>query len=481
MKKYNYIFLIIIIIIFIFVSFSQILYSNIRIEIINSKLIDDNIKLLKITPFIEKSMVLFLNANDNKISIDSLEYYTDSIIINNFISSNNLFIDLDSVMVFQIDNDSFHLIRKALFNDHILSLNTRNYLIITLSHNWQNCLSDESRSKMESLLKTTAKYGYFETKDYIINYRHSEINGKGFFVIMKRVKAETLEELRDFAILLGIMIFVALIMIAIFLALFVQANTRIIKIEEKIKREIEFIRLNKRLGIEQLSEGIIHNINNPLTSVKGYLQLLVSKEPEIADKYKLDKVIRNLDQVGIQINSLLNKTKKDLSEEKTDININELINDIVSLKSNTIQSKNVNLTMYLEKDLPIMNGVFGDISIIIENLLDNAIDSMFYTQEKFLSIKTEYNDKNIYLKVKDTGIGMKQPEIEKIYDLYYTSKANTSKDGEPVGTGIGMYSVKQALKKNNWYIECDSEKNKGTEFTLIISYSKIKKQKQNNH
>ncbi|MCK4523885.1 HAMP domain-containing histidine kinase [candidate division WOR-3 bacterium] len=481
MKKYNYIFLIIIIIIIIFISFSQILYSNIRREIINSKLINDNIKLLKITPFIEKSMILLLDANDNRISIDSLYLYADSIVINDFISSNDLFIDLDSTMVFQVDNDSFHLINKTLFNNHILSLHTNSYLIGTLSHNWQDYVSDESRSKMETLLKTITNYGYFETKDYIFNYRHSEINGKGFFVIMRRIKAEALKELRDFAILLGIMVFIALIMIAIFLALFVQANARIIKIEEKIKREIEFIRLNKLLGIETLSEGIIHNINNPLTSVKGYLQILISKEPKIADKYNLNRVIRNLDQVGIQINSILNKTKKDLSEEKTDININELISDIVNLKGNNIQSKSINLTMSLEKDLPVMNGVFGDISIIIENLLDNAIDSMFYTQEKFLSIKTEYNDKNIYLKVKDTGIGMKQPEIEKIYDLYYTSKSNTSKNGEPVGTGIGMYTVKQALKKNNWYIECNSEKNRGTEFILIMPYNKIKKQKQNNH
>ncbi len=476
MKKYNYIFPVMLIIIFIFISFSKTLYSYIRSEIIQTALINDNVKLLGITPFVKHNIILLLNANI-KHPIDSLYLYADSIIVDDFISSNNLFLDLDSVIALQSRNDSFHLLNKVLFNNHILSINTESYSIIVLSHNLQNYLSDESNFKMSALLKSTTRYGYFETKNYVFNYRQAKVDGKTFFVIMRRIKSNMLKDLKDFAILLGIIVFVSLVMIAVFLALFVQANTRIIKIEEKIKREIEFIRLNKRLGIEQLSEGIIHNINNPLTSVKGYLQLLISKEPKIADTYKLNRVIRNLDQVEIQINSILNKTKKDLSEEKIDININELMEDIINLKSNNIQSKNINLTISLEENLPIMNGVFGDLSIIIENLLDNAIDSMFYTQEKFLSVRTEYNDKNIYVKVKDTGIGMKQPEIEKIYDLYFTSKTKASKNGEPVGTGIGMYSVKQALKKNNWHIECDSEKNKGTEFTLIISYNEIKKQK----
>ncbi|MDD3803082.1 MAG: HAMP domain-containing sensor histidine kinase, partial [bacterium] len=256
--------------------------------------------------------------------------------------------------------------------------------------------------------------------------------------------------------------------IAIFFIFYINAVANLVMLEERKKKEIELLRFNRMLTMERLSESIVHNINNPLTNVKGYLQIMLSKKPELMTEFKLDIVMKNLNFVIEQLKSILVKNRASEDSENSEISLNSLVINEIDFLRQLISKNKIDLETDLEKNLPYVSGNYNDFKMMLLNLIDNAVDSMIDSSVKRLIIRTQYFNRNIVLSVEDTGCGMSERVKERLFEMYFTTKTTTptSKDDRPVGTGIGLFSVLKLVQKYNGKIEVSSILNKGSIFTI---------------
>lgn len=472
MKKYNYFVFVLIIAMFLFIAFSAILYNNIKSDTIKSSIINDNLTLSSIGPSIDAGVSSFLCSIDTSLKLESnaLYAYADSDYINDFYRSNCLFMDLDSIRIFRLGDDSIYVMDKEISGRTMPSIKAYTYTMYVSSFNHRP-FGKHAKYSDFSDFDINRKYGYFQTGEELVSFRNYDYKGKLYSVFLTRSMKSITKELNDFAVLIGVIFIIAGIISATFVMLFLKANEKAVKIEERSKRQIEFIRLNKLLGIEQLSESIIHNINTPLTSIKGFLQVLHQREPVTSEQYNIPILLNKLDSIIEQVNTILFKTRQDMSDKITDLDIGVIIRYIITLKASHIQSSNIRSIVDIDEGMPSVRGVHGDFSMIIENFIDNAIDSMFETEKKILTVNAREENHCIVISVTDTGSGIEDNVKEKIFDLYFTTKMQSSTVNTPKGTGIGLYSVDIAARRNNWSINVDSEYGSGSTFSLILPLS----------
>lgn len=237
---------------------------------------------------------------------------------------------------------------------------------------------------------------------------------------------------------------------------------------QKQEKELQLKLMNehKLAIIGQLAAGIAHNLNNPLSTLLGYVEILFSKYPDIKE---LEKIHKQANRMADIINTLVRKSQRDHSREINGINLNEMIKDELNFFEADLEYKHkVKRYLKLHPNISEIYGVYGDISQSIQNLIKNALDSMHNREKRELTITTLENDNYILLKIKDTGCGIAKENLTKIFQPYFSTKPyrGLEKNGEPVGTGLGLASVKQLLSPYNVIYDIKSKIDKGTTFTI---------------
>ena len=368
------------------------------------------------------------------------------------------------------ENEKIHIVSSEHIEREHPFLSSSDMNISILGYNSKNGIPAEILSKIEMSVKENRSYGFFETKKYLVNYRSSTAPRQKhkFTLIYYRLKSETLSHINDTTIMFVVLLILAVIIIAIFIIFYINAVANLVMLEERKKKEIELLRFNRMLTMERLSESIVHNIKNPLTNVKGYLQIMLSKKPELMTEFKLDIVMKNLNFVIEQLKSILVKNRASEDSENSEISLNSLVINEIDFLRQLISKNKIDLETDLEKNLPYVSGNYNDFKMMLLNLIDNAVDSMIDSSVKRLIIRTQYFNRNIVLSVEDTGCGMSERVKERLFEMYFTTKTTTptSKDDRPVGTGIGLFSVLKLVQKYNGKIEVSSILNKGSIFTI---------------
>jgi len=185
---------------------------------------------------------------------------------------------------------------------------------------------------------------------------------------------------------------------------------------------------------------VSHELKAPLGAIEGYLNLI------------LDGVVVGQPEKG---KNYIQKSRDRAHE------LLELVNDLLDLSraEKKLSSKVMSLI-----DLSTIIKDTYELSRLFANLVSNAIK---YTPEKGqVSLKVEKNNKQIYVVVQDTGIGMSQDEVAKVFDEFYRAKNAVSK--KISGTGLGLAIAKKIAEEHNGYIEIESELEKGSIFTVVL-------------
>lgn len=227
-------------------------------------------------------------------------------------------------------------------------------------------------------------------------------------------------------------------------------------------REIHQLRLEmqnseKLRVISELTSVFAHEIRNPMQVVRGFLQLL--NEPDLSDKKKeyIQLSIEELDRSNEIINDFL-------SFGKPSINNNERIEVGYQLQRvvNIIQSYTQNANVTLKTDIFDNCWIYANIQKLNQcliNILKNAIESMPNGGVVWLTCSPT-EDGYIKINIKDQGIGMTKEQIDRLGSPYYSLKES--------GTGLGMMVSYQIIRTFNGKIQVNSEKDKGTEFIILI-------------
>ena len=214
---------------------------------------------------------------------------------------------------------------------------------------------------------------------------------------------------------------------------------------------------------KNLAAGIAHEIKNPINTVgliTDYLQTNLS--PDDPEKryefYKLSDNMKNeLKRINRIVEGFLRLTKPDVYKFFPE-NVNSIIQYSISTLEQEILKHRIILHLKLDSTLPEIRVDKERLNQVFSNLILNAIESMPRGGE--ISIVTSIEDEQLKVQVSDTGIGIPQEDIRKIFSPYFTTKKQ--------GFGLGLSLIHDIIHKHRGKIAVRSEKGRGTEFTIYL-------------
>lgn len=230
--------------------------------------------------------------------------------------------------------------------------------------------------------------------------------------------------------------------------------------ERNIKKEL--IEKDKMHSLGRLITGIAHEIRNPLTSIKAYLEALPTKydNPRFREKIT-DQVPKEINRLNELLKELLEYSKP-RTIEKREFLLNTIILEVTNLLTTLLEEKDINLEINIEENVSI----FGDkqrIKQVLINLLLNSIEAIKDKGELKISAYSE--EMFTKIQIKDNGIGIEKEELDNIFEPFYTTKAT--------GTGLGLLICYQHIKDNDGKINIISEKDVGTIVNITLNKNEL--------
>jgi signal transduction histidine kinase len=249
----------------------------------------------------------------------------------------------------------------------------------------------------------------------------------------------------------------------------------------------QLINQEKTALIGRLTQGIVHNLRNPLQVILGFSNLIEVQATETSNKLLVED-IKRITKAAQQINQLMDnlmyKSKMEQSLELKPVDINKVVQNEIDFFNANHQFKHQVTKKYLfDENLTVLPLVYADISQIVDNLINNALDAMWGREEQILTIVTRQDTNWVYIDFQDNGCGIPAEALSKIFDPFYTSKPTKSEEiepGKPTGTGLGLHTCAEILKHLGGKIVVTSEVDQGSIFTVVLpkvseSCKKIKK------
>jgi two-component system phosphate regulon sensor histidine kinase PhoR len=217
--------------------------------------------------------------------------------------------------------------------------------------------------------------------------------------------------------------------------------------------------------------NVSHELKTPLTSIKGFAETL--KNGAMENPSMREKFINIIDVEAARIIALT-KDLLSLSEieaqnanmEGNKIFVAEIVREAVEILEMSAKEKPVNVNLDIEADLPELKGDPNWFKQITVNLIDNAIK---YTPENGdIKVDVRKDDKHLILEIVDTGIGISEEHIDRIFERFY--RADKARSRNAGGTGLGLSIVKHIVIAFNGKIDVQSELGKGTKFIVSLPY-----------
>jgi two-component system phosphate regulon sensor histidine kinase PhoR len=209
--------------------------------------------------------------------------------------------------------------------------------------------------------------------------------------------------------------------------------------------------------------NVSHELKTPLTAIKGFVETMESGVDE-ENKHYLDIIKKNTERVINIVNDLLllsELEEKGIIEEKVDLM--QSINTALKLFEQKAKDKGIEITMKNEENIPMIRGDSFKLEQAFINLIDNAVK---YTEKGRITINLKTRDNNVVVEIQDTGIGIPEEHLPRIFERFYVVDASRSR--KMGGTGLGLAIVKHIVLLHKGEIMIDSRYGAGTKFTLTL-------------
>jgi two-component system, NtrC family, sensor kinase len=216
-------------------------------------------------------------------------------------------------------------------------------------------------------------------------------------------------------------------------------------------------------SVGRLAAGVAHEINNPLTGVLAFADLLREKENmDDQDREDLELIIRETKRAREIVRGLLDFARETPSV-KCRLNVNEVIRQTLMLLGKREAFQNIVIVDDLADGLPPVDGDKNQLQQVFVNLSLNACEAM--PSGGTLLVSTSCQDGSVVVKVTDTGCGIKRAHLDQVFEPFFTTK--------PVGkgTGLGLSVSYGIVQQHGGSLEVQSEEGKGTTFTITLPIS----------
>jgi two-component system, NtrC family, sensor kinase len=220
-------------------------------------------------------------------------------------------------------------------------------------------------------------------------------------------------------------------------------------------------RTEKLAAIGELVAGVAHELNNPLTGISTFAQLLLEDKLEGEQFESVSLIKREADRaIGVIRDLLLFARKTDAREVPVDINT--IVKHTVRLRALASRSSGIEVHMHLDQSNPQVRGDEQKLQQVLLNLLVNAEAAMQTVQVRHLTITTRHKKGMVQIVVSDTGHGMAPSVSERVFEPFFTTKP----PGE--GTGLGLSVSYGIIHGHGGTISVESTPDVGATFTILL-------------
>ncbi|MBB6697057.1 sensor histidine kinase [Clostridium algidicarnis] len=220
---------------------------------------------------------------------------------------------------------------------------------------------------------------------------------------------------------------------------------------------------------------ISHEFKTPLTSLmmgtsiftEGSLGEINSKQREVIDTIKEDS-----EKLLALVNDLLKLSKLEYDKSMfvfKSCNVKSIIQNSTKEFYNLAKGKKIDLSYEVQNGLPAIMGDFEKLTWVVNNLISNAIKYSLY--EDKINVRAYKSDSKIYISIKDTGIGIPEDYLDKVFERFVQIRPE---DSENKGTGLGLSICKQIVEIHKGEIWCDSTLGEGSEFIIALPINEEK-------
>ncbi|MGB9804509.1 two-component system sensor histidine kinase NtrB [Desulfofundulus sp.] len=207
----------------------------------------------------------------------------------------------------------------------------------------------------------------------------------------------------------------------------------------------------------QLAAQVVHEVKNPLTTVKGFLQLLKESRNLSGQQEYLDIMLDAIDHANHIITDFLYLARPGCSCRKT-YSPEKLLSEVCLLMESEAALRNITLAHVISEVLPPVWIDPDQMKQVLVNIIKNSLEAM--PEGGQVTIETSCRAGELLITISDTGTGMDQLVLENIFEPFFTTKAS--------GSGLGMFIAKQIIHNHHGDIKVDSVPGKGTTVTISL-------------
>jgi PAS domain S-box-containing protein len=230
-------------------------------------------------------------------------------------------------------------------------------------------------------------------------------------------------------------------------------------VTHQAKLEEQLTQSEKLSALGLLAAGVAHEVNTPLTGISSYTQML---EQQLSGSSETREILEKIEQQTFRASKIIN-TLLDLSREPAatgQIDVNALIIQTLVLLKPHFRDLPIEIVQELDSSNPVLTGNEGKLQQVFTNLFLNAKDAMHSGGR--LLVRTESDGSYVQVDVVDTGAGMDEKTLKRIYEPFFTTKKGFK------GTGLGLAISYTIIQEHRGSIDVFSEEGKGTHFQIKL-------------
>ncbi len=224
------------------------------------------------------------------------------------------------------------------------------------------------------------------------------------------------------------------------------------------------VRSARLAAVGELAAGVAHELNNPLTTVAGFVELVLDDLPEESPHHPdLELVLKESRRAREVVRRLLDFSRPG-EGFRVSADVNDLVNDVVALINHLVHTNGIDLQIILGAELPWIQVDRDQIKQVLLNLFHNAIQSM--PRGGMLTLQTEAEDRDnmpgVIIQVQDTGQGISPENLERLFEPFFTTRPPGK------GTGLGLSVSYGIITDHDGVIDVESKPGQGSIFTLWL-------------
>lgn len=234
--------------------------------------------------------------------------------------------------------------------------------------------------------------------------------------------------------------------------------------EDLLEVQEQLMRSSRLITMGKLVAGLTHELNNPVTALKAFVQIIKKNIVEqMKTNPKLEKVMSHLEITIKHLEEIIERFLR--FSRRTDvsfspISLNTAIEEALVFTDHQVSKKDIVVIKDFDTGLPLIKGDHSHLVQVFVNLIINAVQSMSEGKSLTLRTYTLKNQDKVFIEIEDQGKGISPKHVNDIFKPFFSTKS------EEKGTGLGLSISRMIIEKHLGSIKVDSKVGKGTVFTL---------------